>query len=165
MRATIARIAVTAVTACAAVALSVTAPAIAAAAPAGKQDTGKIVALKREAVPQVRLADWYGTATAVAWSSNSGGYVLTRDAGAYRVVLEERSVVVKVIKRAGERAPVQRSTKWHRLATADTPHLPMLGQWVRSAGYNGKQFRLCRVGIPGKGKVCTAYSGIIVPLP
>ncbi|MFW0789822.1 hypothetical protein [Gordonia sp. CPCC 205333] len=120
--------------------------------------------LKREAAPQVVLADWYGTAHAVAVTPNSGGYLLTRDAGVRTVILEERSVKVRIIKRAGQKAPVQRSTPWHRLAVAPPNGLPAIGQWTRSAGYNGKQFRLCRIGIPGKGKVCTAYSGVIVPL-
>ncbi|GAB16808.1 hypothetical protein GOEFS_015_00050 [Gordonia effusa NBRC 100432] len=120
--------------------------------------------LKREAAPQVVLADWYGTAHAIQISPNSGGYLLTRDAGVRTVILEERSVKVRIIKRAGQKAPVQRATPWHRLAVAPPNGLPAVGQWTRSAGYNGKQFRLCRTGIPGKGKVCTAYSGVIVAL-
>lgn len=120
--------------------------------------------LRAEPTPQVRLADWYGTAQAIALGPTSGAYYVTRDAGSRPVVLEERSVRVRVITAAGQKAPVRRATGWHRLATAPPTGLPAVGQWTRSAGYNGKQFRLCRLGVPGKGKVCTAYSGVIVAL-
>ncbi len=144
-----------------AAALLALAAVVAVAAPASAAP----VRVKQEAVPQVRLADWYGTAYAIQTARNGGGYLLTHGAGNRPVVLEERSVTVRVIRRAGDSAPITRSTRWHRLATVGAPPaLPAVGQWARSAGYNGKQFRLCRIGIPGKGKVCTAYSGVIVPV-
>lgn len=121
-------------------------------------------AVRAEPAPQVRLADWYGTAQAIALGPTSGAYYVTRDAGTRTVVLEERSVRVRVITAAGQKAPVRRATRWHRLAVAPPTGLPAVGQWTRSAGYNGKQFRLCRLGVPGKGKVCTSYSGVIVAL-
>ncbi|NMO04392.1 hypothetical protein HH308_24540 [Gordonia sp. TBRC 11910] len=132
-------------------------------APVSSADA-KPAAPQRELAPQVTLADWYGTAHAVEVGPSAGFYSLTRNGGMRTVVLEERSVTVAVITRAGQQAPVRRATPWHRLAVAPPNGLPAVGQWNRSAHYNGKQFRLCRLAVPHKGRECTAYSGIIVGL-
>ncbi len=100
----------------------------------------------------VRLADWYGTAWAVTVAvPERGGFLLTHDHGRSPVVLEQRSV--KYRQKVG--------TPWARLAIALPGSGPVWGQWARRAGYDGKQFRLCRLA--PDGKQCTAYSGIIVP--
>ena len=104
------------------------------------------------ATASVRLADWYGTAWAVTIASpDNGGYLLTHDKGRSAVVLEQRSV--KYRKKKG--------TPWKRLAIARRGSAPVWGQWTRLHGFDGKQFRLCRLA--PNGKQCTAYSGVIVP--
>lgn len=122
------------------------------------------VTAKREPAPHVRLADWYGTADAVQLDRNGGVYALRNDAGRRAVVLEGRSIAAPVSEKIARRTPILRATGWYRLATVPPRGVPAVGQWTRSTRYNAKQFRLCRIGIPGRGKVCTAYSGIIVAL-
>ncbi|GED96259.1 hypothetical protein [Gordonia crocea] len=100
----------------------------------------------------VHLADWYGTAWAVTLTTpDNGGFVLTHDKGRSPVVLEQRSV--KYRKKVG--------TPWKRLAIARPGSGPVWGQWTRLQGFDGKQFRLCRLAPTGKD--CTSYSNIIVP--
>lgn len=71
---------------------------------------------------------------------------------------------IEVSEKIARRTPILRATGWYRLASVPPRGVPAVGQWTRSTRYNAKQFRLCRIGIPGRGKVCTAYSGIIVAL-
>lgn len=100
----------------------------------------------------VRLADWYGTAWSVTFvAPNNGAFMLTHDHGGSPVVLEQRSV--KYRQKVG--------TPWKQLAVAPPGSGPVWGQWSTLTGYDGKQFRLCRLA--PDGKQCTAYSGIIVP--
>ena len=100
----------------------------------------------------VQLADWYATAWSVTLTSpDNGAFLLTHNAGRSPVVLEQRSV--KYRQKVG--------TPWKRLAIATAGSAPVWGQWTRLPGFDGKQFRLCRLALDGKQ--CTAYSGIIVP--
>lgn len=113
----------------------------------------------------LRLADWYGTAwVASVTAPDNGVYALSHDGGRSPVVLEQRSV--KYRKKVG--------TPWKRLAIVRAGQPPTWGTWSRLAGFDGKQFRLCRVASNGagsaserataaSGKQCTAYSNIIVP--
>lgn len=102
-------------------------------------------------VASLHLADWYGTAwTASILSPDNGAYLLQHNRGASPVVLEQRSV----------RYRAKVGTGWARVAIVRAGSPPAAGQWVRRSGYNGIQFRLCRLA--PDGKQCTAYSNIIV---
>lgn len=99
----------------------------------------------------LQLADWYATAWASSiLSPDNGAYALQHNQGSSRVALEQRSV----------RYPQKVGTPWTQVAVVAPGQAPVVGQWIRSPGYNGIQFRLCRLA--PDGKQCTAYSNIIV---
>ncbi|MFT4201736.1 hypothetical protein [Gordonia sp. (in: high G+C Gram-positive bacteria)] len=104
----------------------------------------------------MKLADWYGTAFVVTLvSSDNGWYTLQHDGGSRPVVLEQRSV------RYRPRVKEPKGTPWRRVAIAFRGSPLIWGQWNRLPGYNGKQFRLCRLAVDGKQ--CTSYSNVLVP--
>ena len=102
-------------------------------------------------VAALQLADWYGTAwTSSVLSPDNGPYALQHNQGRSNVALEQRSV----------RFPQKVGTPWKQVAVVAPGSAPAVGQWIREPGYNGIQFRLCRLA--PDGKQCTAYSNIIV---